>query len=271
MTLGIFTTVSHGRGDLFAESMKCYSELADVVVVVDGSGSIYKKVNDEYLFYTNSPVWEQEFSWEFIGQQFQRGYEALDTDFVIHCDLDFIFHEQDFEAIRQACIEHNDQPAFSMLKRQFILPDRFNVKSRLVVAVNKGRFGEAIRFDSGGDLAQPSFDGKYIEPGTVPDVKIPFYNYEKLLKTKDQIAEDQGRMERAWFRHFGYHQMGSDGTNEGAYEKWMEAQRGKFNKSQETISLGDHPKYVQETIKALKPEQFGYNGFGLMEGKAYAD
>lgn len=277
MKISICTTGtrSYQRGDNIEDAFNCYWDLSDELVAIDGGGKYPDGADlltgDQYCEYRIKYYeWPQEFNWPFIGEQFTRGYEACTGDWVIRLDIDTLIHENDFEAIRQACIDHNDQPAFTMLKRQFVLPDRFNIKSRLVLAVNKGKFGDRIKFDSGGDLCQASLDGEYIEPGTVPDVKIPVWNYEKLLKTKEQIAEDQGRMERAWHRHFGRYQMKSDGTNENAYAKWYLAQQGKFNKPQELIPLDAHPKYVQETIQNLKPEQWGYNGFGLIEGKVYA-
>lgn len=271
LKLSIFTTITNPRNrqDNYLDALACYEDLADEVVVVDGAtfpGTFlnhFKKVK-----HVNS-YWPKEFKWEKIGQQFQRGYEESTGDWVIHADIDFIFHENDFERIREACMENMNYPAFTMLKRQFVLPDRFNLKSRLVVAVNKKVFGKRIRFDSGGDLCQPSLDGQYIEPGKVPDVKIPIWNYEKLLKTKQQIADDQGRMERAWERQFGKFQMGSDGTNVGAYTKWVEAQVGKFNKPQEEIDFDSHPQYVKNTIRDLKPEMWGHSGHGYLKENNY--
>ena len=186
-------------------------------------------------------------------------------------DLDFLIHEKDFVKVREAAQRMLDEklPAMSFWKFQFILPDRYNLKSRLVIMVNKRDYGNRIKFDSSGDLCQPSLDGKYLSPDDVPEARIPFYCYEKLLKTKKQIADDQGRMERAWFRHFGEYQMGSDGTNESALEHWIEAQKGKFNKPQKHIKLEEHPIFVQETIKNLKPEQFGYSGFGELGENDY--
>lgn len=268
MKLSVFTTVSHDRGDTFVESMRCYSDLADEVVVVDGSGSIYKKIEGEYKFYTSSPEWEKEFDWPFIGQQFQRGYEACTGDWVIHADLDMIFHESKFQELRTLLERYSDYPAVSFPKRQFILPDRYGVKSRLIVAVNKGKFGNRIRFDSGGDLCQPSLDGKYIETGTVPDLKIPIWNYECLLKTKEQIVEDKGRFARAWQRHFGEYKLGGP-DDESAYAKWLIMVEGRYRKPQQPIDLYQHPKYMQNIIRDLKPEQWGYSGFGLVKGTQY--
>lgn len=275
MKLSIFTTITNpsSRGDNYRNAINCYSEFAHEVIFVDGgvNAAIYRKdtKKDEYKFYALSYPWPEEFSWEFIGQQFQRGYEACTGDWVIHADLDFVFHEKDFAAIRKALQDNNDAPAVSLLKRQFILPDRFNLKSRLVIAVNKGKYGDRIRFDSGGDLCQPSLDGEYIEPGTVPDIKIPFYNYEKLIKTEAQIKDDVGRMARAWQRHFGKYRLGGP-DDESAYQEWLHMVVGRFKKPSEHIKLDDHPKYVQETIASLKPEQWGYSGFGHLERNSYA-
>jgi hypothetical protein len=77
-------------------------------------------------------------------------------------------------------------------------------------------------------------------------------------------------MERAYARHFGKSQYGSDGADEHAYRLWIKAQIGKFAKSQKIIPLSQHPKYMQETIQNLKPDQFGYDGHGKLERNIYA-
>lgn len=273
LKLSIFTTVSlpEKRGDNYKDALACYTDLADETVIVYGR----KKDLDYPLEYQNSggktvhvptlaDSWPREFNWEVIGQHFQRGYEACTGDWVIHADLDFIFDEKDYDNIRET-LERTDAPALSFYKYQFILPDRYNLKSRLVIAVNKGKYGDRIRFDSGGDLAQPSLDGQYISPDDVPESKIGFWNYEKITKTKEQIMDDVGRMERAYQRHFGHTQYGSDGTNQDAFKFWIKAQYGKLQKPQEHVKLEDHPKCMQQTIKNLKPEQWGYSAFGLEE------
>jgi hypothetical protein len=273
MKLSVFTTVTDPkrRGDNFIDAWNCYSELADEVVRVDGSDKDIKIWDNHHTYYVKEGVeWPQEFSWPLIGQQFQRGYEACTGDWVIHADLDFIFHERDFATLRKALELNKDAPGLSFWKYQFILPDRYNLKSRLVLAVNKGKYGDRIRFDSGGDLCQPSLDGQQIQIDDVPEARVPFYNYEKLLKTKEQIMNDQGRMERAYFRHFKRYQLAENGTDESAYDGWLRMQQGRFNKPQEFIGWGEHPQYVRETIRKLKPEQWGYSGFGNLEVNMYA-
>lgn len=272
MKLSIFTTATNpgSRGDNYKDSIDCYQDLADEVLIVNGGYTI-QEFNEYDMFKTSQldSKWPKEFSWEFIGQQFQKGYDACSGDWVLHCDLDFLFHENDFEAIRQALADHSNEPALSFWKYQFILPDRYNLKSRLVIAVNKGVYGDRIRFDSGGDLTQPSLDGKYIDPNTVPEARVAIWNYECLLKTNPQILEDKGRFARAWQKTFGDYKLGGP-DDKSAYNEWLKMLKGRFQKPQEFVKLSAHPRYIQETIDNLKPDQWGYSGFGELQVNSYA-
>lgn len=261
--ISIFTTATDPlrRGDIYAESIRCYEDLAEEVVVVDGGFLDYKK--------RVKSTWPKEFDWSFIGQQFQKGYLACRGDWVIRCDLDYIFHENDFEKIRQALSDNPRSPGVSFYKWQFVQPDRYNLKSRLVIAVNKKEFGDRIRFDGGGDLCQPTLDGNLLELTEMPQAGIPFYNYEKLTKTVEQIADDVGRMDRAYFKHFGKYLYGS-GDDQSAFDGWIKMSIGRYLKPSKTIRLEEHPKYIQETIKNLRPDQFGHNAFGQLEENRYA-
>ena len=261
------------RGDNAVDALECYTNLADETVIVDGSHPEYvnggptqdgDKDHPEFVMHN----WPQQFSWNFIGQQFQRGYEACTGDWVIHADLDFIFHERDFGRIRQALKDYPNTPAVSFYKWQFVLPDRYNLKSRLAIAVNKEKFGDRIKFNGGGDLCQPTLDGKDLDLNEIPQAGVPFYNYEKLIKTKEQIIDDVERMDDAYIKYFGRTLYRTDELT--AYEGWYNMVSGRFSKPSKSIPLSDHPKYIQETIKNLKPEHFGYNGFGLIEGGVYA-
>lgn len=274
MKLSIFTTAGYNgitdqslRHVNFENAMDCYTDLADEVILMNGAPDSFLIGYREKLKVLDHD-WHQEFDWPFIGQQFQRGYEAATGDWVIHADLDFIFHERDFKAIREVMEKHPNQPALSFWKYQFILPDRYNLKSRLVIAVNKGVYGDRIKFDSGGDLCQPSLDGEEIKPDFVQEARIPFYNYEKMAKTSDEIMADCGRMDRAYNRHFNDWQLSTDGTgtDESCFDGYIKLLKGRFKKPSEHIKIDDHPKYMQRTIRLLSPDQFGYNGLRLLGG-----
>jgi len=272
--LSIFTTVGHENcqkiTDPYIEAIKCYSELADEVIIMNGSG--IKKFPYKSLFMANINMdkiriidyeWPEEFDWKFIGEQFNRGYMACSGDWVIHADLDFFFHEKNFDEIRRSLDFYSDEPALGFLKNQFLLVDRFRIKSRLILAVNKKKFGDRIQFNSGGDLCQPSLDGKEIKVDDIRVLRIPFYNYDFCFKDKETIAYEFNRMAKARHKDFPDDNWGYE-SEEKALEYFKNMMVGRFNNNDgwQKIRLQDHPKYIQEKIKNITPEQFGYNAFG---------
>lgn len=275
MKLSVFSTLTDPleRGDPLFQAIEGYGDLADELVLVDGSKESrlkdgYHEVGSGIVRAVNHE-WPDEFKWDLIGQQFQRGYEASGGDWVIHCDLDFIFHERDYGKIRQALKDYPSSPAVSFYKYQFIQPDRYNLKSRLILAVNKGAFGDRITFSGSGDLCQPQLDGRDLDLNEMPQAGVPFYNYEHILKTKEQSMADVGRMDRAYQRHFGKWLYSKDGTDESAYEGWLAMMLGRYARPSKQIPLHEHPRAMQETISLLKHDQFGYNAFGNLSVNDY--
>ena len=307
MKLSIFTTCSKPmeRQDLYDEAVRCYLELADEVIIVDGDGdfgedgTIFKsnKIGDKTI--TINFKWPEEFDWTFIGQQFQRGYEACTGDWVIRADLDFLWHEDDFEAIRDF-LKDCDAPVACMVKRQFLKHNSYAVKAIVPIAFNKKKYGNRIKLDSGGDLCQPSLDGKEINKDEMPIIAhkeyhiiddsaeekqvakrlpkvkkdkngfysygefIAIWNYECLLRTKDVEGKEFYRFARAWGRTF-FKNMFNIQSEEDALREFIKMQTGRYkNSNQVKVKLEDHPKYIQETIKNLKPEQFGHSMWGLV-------
>jgi len=242
LKLSIFVTTDNWktREEPYHEAMKCYRDLADEVIEVDDK-------------------WPDEFSWEFIGQQFQKGYERATGDWVIHCDLDYFFHEDDHEKIRRALLS-SEEPALTFWKYMFYNPKKYTLKSRLAIAVNKKKYGNKIKFDGGGDLSQPTLDGVLLDHSRVPEARIPFYCYDALLKTKEQHRTDRARFASAYYRKFGNY---GHGKPETALEDWLQMVRGRYQKHHDFD--GTHPKYIEQAIADLKPENFSYNGWGMFQ------
>lgn len=252
MKLSIFTTATdpYQRLDPYHEAMASYQDIADEIVEVGKD-------------------WPKEFKWDYIGQQFQNAYEMCTGDWVIHADLDYIFHENDIDRIRKTLELNSQQPAMSFFKYQFVLIDRYTLKSHVVIAVNRGRFKHRIRFNSGGDLCQPSLDGLELEPADVPSARIPFYNYDFSFKTESVIRNDFGRFARAWGRQFGDYKIGGP-DDESAFRYFLDMQLGRFHgRDHRQIALADHPKYITNRIGTMKPDQFGYSLFGHTQPASY--
>ena len=78
------------RMDPWREALTCYNDLADEVV-------------------RSGENWPYEFSWDYIGKVFNESYEKATGDWVIRMDLDYFFHENDFEKIRSRLEENFDK------------------------------------------------------------------------------------------------------------------------------------------------------------------
>lgn len=247
MKLSIFTTATNPieRQDPYEEALACYNDLADEVIVLGDD-------------------WPQEFSWEYIGQTFDKGYQACSGDWVIRMDLDYFFHEDDMSKLLWVLNKNYYRPAISFWKYQFIKADRASIKSRLAIAFNKREYGSRIRLDSGGDLCQPSLDGKQLSTEFMREARIPVYNYDFTFKTEEVVAKDFARFARAWSRRFGEDKWG-DGTEETAIAKFKEMMLGRYlNRANTIIPIDEHPKYIKDKLHKLTPEQFGYNLWGMI-------
>lgn len=261
MKISIFVAITDPikRQDPFMEAMESYLDLADEVVIVNGGlwSKEFRWPKEGKVKVIDS-IWPEKFTWPFIGQQFQRGYEACTGDWVIHCDSDYIFHENDISKIRQKLEESSEEMALSFWKFQFLLVDRYNLKSRTVIAVNRRLGGSDIRFDSGGDLCQPSYKGQELKSDSVGEAGFPFWNYDFCFKNYHTIAKDWARFRQAWKDHFG--------NDFGAFRDMMV---GRYDgRSWQKVALEDHPKYIQARIKSMSPDLFGYSMFDWIKDRA---
>ncbi len=258
------------RQDAFPDAILNYLDFADEVIVLDGGstdGSVeYLKGLPEYKsgkLRIEDMEWKEDFDWRTIGEHYQKGYEMATGDWVFRMDIDYFLHEKDFEKIRTYCEVYIDKsPSLAFLKFQFLLVDRYNLKCRYGLAGNKKMFGDRLTWTGGPNKSQLALDRTYLDFGSdmIVDTRIPYYNYDFSFKEKEVIKKDFYRFAKARFRFdkldWGYK------SEEKAWEYFKDMQMKRFNgKSWKKIEIKDHPKYIQEKIKNIKENQFGYNGF----------
>ncbi len=247
MKLSIFTSMTNPdeRNDPWKEATKCYEDFADEVVVA-------------------GETWPEEFKFDYIGKVFQDGFNQSTGDWVIHMDIDNLFHEKDKERLRNILKNYEDYPAVAFPKFQFFHPERFNFKSKMCIAVNKKKFPD-IKFNGGGDLCQPTIENKLISPDIVPYEKIIIWNYDSMFKTKKIISKDRARFARAWFSSFGDYGDRGGPTEEEAFKAWFQMIEERYAYHYLKMNIDKHPKYIVSRLSNIPENQFGHNLFGLID------
>tara|TARA_A100001011_G_scaffold16820_1_gene17542 strand:+ start:27241 stop:28044 length:804 start_codon:yes stop_codon:yes gene_type:complete len=243
--ISIHTTMTNpeARMDPWKESLECYNDFADEVVITGEN-------------------WPETFKWDYIGQTFNEGLNKTTGDWAIRMDLDYLFHENDFKYIRNFIETNKDEKAIAFPKRQFFTIERYQLQSKICIAVNKGKFPE-IQLNGGGDLCFPTINGELINVDKIPVSKVPVWNYDMMFKTKKIIENERLRFGKAWFDQFNDWGIFGGNSHEEAFNAWYEWVKEKYKKHIFKINLDDHPKYIQKKLRNLNEDQFGYSCFGL--------
>jgi hypothetical protein len=296
--LSIFVPITKPeyRQDPWRESILNFTEFADEVVIVCGDESDLKLdfPNPEKIKLVYNK-WRSD-DYTIYGEQYEKGFNATTGDWVIKCDPDYLFHENDWEDIRYF-LEEAKEDYYFMPKKQFILADRFRVKAVMPI-VFRGNLRNQIKFIGGGDYTWPQLDGKdleekkrivckkeyvvisddlpdYMIQKRLPDIKIengmkfclnrriPVWNYDFTFKTNDIVSKEFLKQSKA-----RYKKTGSDWgqTKDKALEYLINMQLGRLSREGwEMCNYDDHPKHIQEKIKNIKPDQLGFNLFSRFD------
>ena len=251
MKISIFTTYTkpEERCDPWEEAINCYESIADEVVITGKS-------------------WPKEFKWEYIGQTFQEGFEKTSGDWSIRMDIDYFFHEKDFENLENLLNKYKDYPVLSFPQYQFFTPNRYDLKTRLCVAINN-KYKNDIKLNGGGDLCLVTYKNKLITPNKVPSLEIPIYQYDSMFRTKEIIATDRSRFARAWQRQFGNYGNRGGPDNYTAFEAWFKDIEKKYPRHINSMKHENHPSFIKEKLLNIKNDQFGYDAFGLKDRWKY--
>ena len=247
MKVSIFTTYTNPdkRNDPWKEALECYEDFADEIVV---------KGQD----------WPYDFSWDLIGKTFQSGFDEARGDWAIRMDIDYFFHEKHIKTLPKVLRKYDNFPGIVFPQFQFFTPNRFQVKTRLCIALNKKRFPN-IKLNGGGDLCLATLNDELLPINRLPNVNIPIYQYDSMFRTKEIISEDRARFAKAWKNYFNdFGNRGGENPDK-AFESWFKDIEIKYKKHTNRLNLEKHPKYIQNKIENLSDNQFGYSAFGLKE------
>ncbi len=282
MKISVITTISNpdARQDAWREALASYLDFSDEVIIVNGGDPVeYPKSPKLQPYFLD---WPKEWDWSELPAHLNLGLEKATGDWVLKMDIDQVIHEATMADLRAILESLSEFPVATMEKCSFVTAKWCYLKGKIPVLINKGRFPE-VRFgeadDKATDLCYPIFArGEILKQGTrrmvargpaVPESRyghtgIPYYNYDYTFKIKEVTRSEFFRFSRAYARYFGDWTWGR--TEEEAFQFFLQMMRSRFKKCQ---SLGEfpienHPRYIREKVASVKPEQFGFDGWGLL-------
>ena len=290
LSILVMITNPEKRQDRWREAFDCYVDLADEVIVVDGSGTFkdgtfgvidikdtnlktgeVRWTNKIKIFYLK---WPEEWNWIELPKHLNAGLEECTGDWVLKLDIDQFIHEDDFEAVKSVlrrCPEDCDVVTFQKMNMTYGgkyfqkggQPIAFRNKPNIKIGKNTNRRTDlcfAVNV-----VGSEVIDGYKMPVGNqLKEFKggVKYWNYDYFFKTKDFTKKEFWRFSRAWHRYYNNWQFGSN--EKQSFKIFLDGMKGKHHKSPYTYELKDHPKYIREAVKNLTKEQFGHSAWGLL-------
>ncbi|KKM17062.1 hypothetical protein LCGC14_1679540 [marine sediment metagenome] len=285
MKISIITTITNPdeRQYAWAEAIRNYLALADEVVIVNGGEPLYENLDfmdNPRLRIINLP-WPDKWHWSELPVHLNAGLEAATGVWVIKTDIDYFFHEKDMPTIRFGLNEAENYAIAGFQKRGIINRNRYYNKCDLPVAINKASMGSAIKFgidpDQETDWCFPVMvngektfkNGNKVPLGKVaPEnlaygVGIPIWNYDAFFRTKEVQKKEFWRFAQAYATAFD---KSWGKTEEGSFKYWVEMMRSRVAKIHNPLDILSHPIHIQERLKAMTPDEWGYNNWDKLKG-----
>lgn len=269
MKLTILTMITNPeqRQDMWIDALDCYLDIADEVIVVDGSkdkehwnelivssltaaiGNKLKIINLE---------WPYEWSWEELPKHLNAGLEQCTGDWVIKLDIDQFIHERDKNRLRETLQIADDYyyPTANFTKFTVYNPYKAFKKGLMPVAINrhcKGIcFGLAINKET--DLCTPILKSGYrkingydLPTGNSIELTYPLrmkiFNYDYFFKDLKFSLEEYNRFSRAYKRFYNKEAFTS--------EDFRNLRLSYTRKYSYDLKLGSHPKYIRNAVKEV--------------------
>ena len=283
MKLSVLTTITdpQERQDKWQEAFACYLDLADEVVIVNGGIPFTKELVNNL----NSKIkvvdlpWPYEWNWAEYSRHLNEGLEKCTGDWILRLDIDQFIHEKDFAELRMKL--ENLPPEYevaTLQKMSLTYKSKYYQKGEQQICMRKYPgmcFGRNL--DKETDLCFPirSTGMELVEDETI-NYELPrgygaksartgtqYWNYDYFFKTKEFTKKEFWRAARAWNRYYKDWAFGD--SEENSFKYFLGMLEGRYERAPYTANVLDiHPKYIQQAIFDLKPEQFGYSGWGLV-------
>ena len=283
-TIGAILAITNPiqRQDIYLECISSMLPWADEIIIVDGGdrSDWYVKLREEIgseglekIKVVQLP-WPHEFSWDELPKHLNYGLAQIKSDWCIRVDADYVFKDC-WKANLWELGVNQSKRIITAQKFSTILATKIYQKGPSPIIINM-RYGDmcfGVAQDKYTDLCVPIIktgmrgdipEGKLVDDKDIHRSHLEFMNYDYCFKTKDFTSKEFLRFSRAHKRYFGSSKWGN--TEEKSLNKFIEMM--EYRMMHEKIHIYNmpwqlHPSFMKERVRDIKPEHFGYNGWGI--------
>lgn len=264
MKISAFTIISEADkyNYPYLESIQSFLPLCDEVIVVynilkpDKSLEKIKELNEPKIKIIDGLFDYERFGWASQGIMRTNGYYASTGDMVIMFDADGILHENDVDKTRDVLNQvYNNKTAYGFfMKHRIFKPDILIRQAKHSGFFNKSVLGNNFNFYGKAQYA-PNWGmlSKEQERGQQIDTYI--WGYERVWDTKE-IFEEKLKFRRIMEK--SAHKVPDEETYISNY---LDEVQNRISGDKQFATIEEHSKIIQDKLKQITPEHFGYNNF----------
>jgi len=276
----------------YYESMMSILPIVDEYIVIDGGSDdgsleVYKGIEKVRIISDENTQMGKEWTFSQIARNFDRAFQECRGDIVINLDADYLLHEEDLDLFKKDCqiAYEKDNITISDSRFNFILADRYHMKRDKVMAVNKSlcrkkrldvRYGMDVKtFGWGVDpivYEKTEYDinmGKLLGYFGVKRLSTArFFNYSYLFRD-EEVAKEYWYYYRLAECSLPFSKLKIPENKEESWSGFLKQCKSGVIKPATIIPLEAHPKNIQERIRNIKPNQQGYNCYGIAPVATY--
>lgn len=248
----------------FRESIESFKAVCDEIVVaynVFSDDDSRKEIEKLGVRIVPTLFDLQKYGWLSYAAARTTGYQACKGDVVFMFDADGILHEKDVPVLKRQMAElypRNDIVYGFWQKYRCYSPTRYWDQHKHSGWYFKSKLQDNFDFYHTSGKGIPNYDRipDHQKRGVELDVKL--YGYEHVWDTREAMMErvtNYGKMhDRQHNKEFK--------TTEDYFTDYVIELEAELKKKSKVMKLEDHPKIIQDRLKSLTPDYFGYDFFG---------
>lgn len=245
----------------YIESIKSWLPLVDELIVVHNclpefQDDSYEKIEslDPKVKIIDGLFDYERFGWASQGIMRTNGYYACTGDIVIMFDCDGLLHENDVEPLRNLFNKVQDKAYGYFMKHRIFKPDTLIRQCKHSGWFNKRILGNNFNF-YGKSLYAPNWGmiPKEHERGQQLDIYV--WGYERIFDTREVFFH---KLRKRRIMETSAHEVPSESDYITNYLNEVE---DRMNREHKVVSINDHPQIIQDKLKEITKDMFGYNHF----------